>query len=168
MEVTVALIAKIHLFPLIPKVKPCKDDFEEDSIPVSDYCDLIEGYPGPPEHEDSYDGITSTAHGRLPHLLPPSYPRSQHHSSHQSSSSANKIDSTTAGYIYNTQASQPAQLRPQPAGGHTEDECVEEREENVEVEICPLSQRARYDSRTFTKQLTLELKSIITLTPVAA
>ena len=39
MEVIVAFIARIHLFPLIPKVEPCKDDILEDSTHgTEDYC----------------------------------------------------------------------------------------------------------------------------------
>ena len=71
---------------------------------LSSTVDLIESYPGPPQHEESNDGIASTPHGRLPHLVPPPHARPQHHRGHQSSSSPDQIDSTAPGHVNHTDA----------------------------------------------------------------
>ena len=108
-------------------------------------CDLIESNPRPPEHEDSDDGITGTAHGRLSPLVPATYARSQHDGSHQSPGPAHQVDPAAAGNVYNAQGLEEPLRGPEPARGETEDEGVEEGEDHVEVEVGPLSQRSRYD-----------------------
>ena len=115
----------------------------------SSTVDLIESYPGPPQHEETNDGIAGTAHGRLPHLVPPAHARSQHDRRHQSSHSTHQVNSTAPGHVNYSQATEESGLRPEPAGRDTEDEGVEEREENVEIEIGPLRHRARYDGCPF-------------------
>ena len=93
--------------------------------------DLVESYPGPPQHEETNDGIAGTAHGRFPHLVPAAHARPQHDGGHQSSSSTHQVDSTAPGHVNHSQATEESGLRPEPAGRDTEDESVEEREKNV-------------------------------------
>ena len=113
----------------------------------SSTVDLIESYPGPPQHEEANDGIAGAAHGRLPHLVPPPNARAQHDCGHQSSRPSDQVDSAAPGHVHHSEAPEKARLRPEPAGGDTEDESVEERKENVEIEIGSLCHRAGYDCR---------------------
>ena len=48
---------------------------EED---IKNRLDLVEGDPGPPEHEDPDDGVGGAAHGRLFVAVPPPNPRTKH------------------------------------------------------------------------------------------
>ena len=147
MEVTVAFIAKIQRFPLIPKVDPYKAQrrlYIKDKVKKI-YIDLVKSNPCPPQHEDSNDGIASTPHGRLPPLVPPTNARSQHDGPHQSSCSSHQVDPTAAGHINRSQRLEESFVRPEPASGNTENEGVEHGEHDVEVEVCPLTERAGYD-----------------------
>ena len=51
---------------------------------------------------------------------------------------AHEVDPAAAGEVHHAHQLEHALLRPQPAGGQAEHEGVEHREENVEVEVCPL------------------------------
>ena len=57
---------------------------------------------------------------------------------HEGPGPAHEVDAAAAGQVHHAHRLEEASLRPQPAGGQTEDECVEHREDDVEIKVSPL------------------------------
>lgn len=58
---------------------------------------------------------------------------------------AHEVDAAAAGQVHHAHRLEEASLRPQPAGGQTEDKCVEHREDDVEIKVGPLRNGAGND-----------------------
>ena len=68
---------------------------------------------------------------------------------HEGPGPAHEVDAAAAGQVHHAHGLEEASLRPQPAGGQTEDECVEHREDDVEIKVGPLRNGAGNDGSSW-------------------
>ena len=57
---------------------------------------------------------------------------------HESPCPAHEVDAAAPGQVHHAHRLEEASLRPEPACGKTEDECVKHREDDVEIKVGPL------------------------------
>lgn len=57
---------------------------------------------------------------------------------HEGTGPAHEVDAAAAGQVHHAHRLEEARLRPQPASGQAEDECVEHRKDDVEIKVCSL------------------------------